>query len=218
MEVRAEDYGPTRLRAVLLALLDLQEGGGLELEEWEAHLAQMLQTQSRYCEHERRALFRLVLKYHRTGALERAAAKRREANSDTNHARAVRCCENHSNAHNGASGDFPCPICNTGERIYYHSSRKGRLTAVCRNVNCLRLYQDVELLAERIPRFVNILPHDIGTYLVESETEGADFYSVDVVEQTCTCNDYRYRDDHSGEYQCKHLSEVNHAVFILRAF
>ena len=55
---------------------------------------------------------------------------------------------------------------------------------------------------------IEILPHDQGTFLVQSRTNREDFYLVDVSEErpTCTCPSYQFRKEcFHIKYICKLL-------------
>ena len=55
---------------------------------------------------------------------------------------------------------------------------------------------------------IEILPHDTGTFLVQSRTNREDFYLVDVGETpiTCTCPSYQFRKEcFHIKYICKLL-------------
>ena len=57
-------------------------------------------------------------------------------------------------------------------------------------------------------RGIKILPHDQGTFLIQSRTNQEDFYLVDVGETpiTCTCPSYQFRKEcFHIRYICKLL-------------
>lgn len=49
---------------------------------------------------------------------------------------------------------------------------------------------------------MKITPRDIGTYLVESRTRKGEHHIVDVIDNTCSC------EDAADGKQCDHLAEV----------
>ncbi len=212
-----DEHGPTAIRSALLCLADLEAGGGLPLDEWESNLVRMLSTQARFSDREKLAVLRIVGRHATSGEFADALARRKAANSETNHARTVKCLEAHSDGKNDVSGSLWCVVCNRGQNLHYRINRRGEFTAICETANCIRLYQRKEGYPGDF-RFANIMPQDIGTFLVESDGQPGTFHAVDAVEQTCSCEDFRFRNDHSGGYQCKHLAEVNAAVFLARIF
>ena len=55
---------------------------------------------------------------------------------------------------------------------------------------------------------IKILPHDQGTFLIQSRTNREDYYLVDVSEErpTCTCPSYQFRKEcFHIKYICKLL-------------
>ena len=55
---------------------------------------------------------------------------------------------------------------------------------------------------------IKILPHDEGTFLIQSRTHQEDFYLVDLTEDpvTCTCPSYQFRKEcFHIRYICKLL-------------
>jgi hypothetical protein len=60
-----------------------------------------------------------------------------------------------------------------------------------------------------MPR-IEILPHDQGTFLVQSRTHPEDYYIVDFTEQypTCTCTGHTTRRGKDPNYTCWHIDHL----------
>lgn len=211
----------TSMRLVLVAVLDWQSKGRIELTPWQRNFAEMKVSQAHYSARERKAIVRLLKQFHGEATATRdMSAERNTPGTHENVKAAVLGAGNHERRNYG--GSFKCGVCKTG-KIFYHVDNDWKVSAVCSNRECIR-YLESDPKVDRRPRFGNIMPQDIGTFLVESETNPENFYAVDAIEQTCACDDSHFR----GQYRegigstighkCKHLLEVNYALFEMRAF
>lgn len=59
-----------------------------------------------------------------------------------------------------------------------------------------------------------VIPHDIGTFLVRSRSVPDVWHSVDVNEQTCTCESYEFRSVREPAHKCWHLQYLNHLLHL----
>ena len=206
-------YNVTELRAVLYALLDLEANAGLVLTKWQHDLCGLLVTQGHYSTRETIAIIRLLNEHVQSGELAAAQESRNNANSETNREKTLAHIRQRKPRRNQRD-TISCPVCQVFGALHFHVDGKDVVTAICKHRQCVRLISEPDKV-KRKPRFGNIIPHDIGTFLVESEHMYGVFYLVDVIEQSCTCPDYRFR---HAEGKCKHLLETNYAVYDAKAF
>jgi hypothetical protein len=55
-------------------------------------------------------------------------------------------------------------------------------------------------------RGIEVLPHDKGTFLVQSRTDRQDYHLVDLTENSCTCSGFQFRKEcFHIRYLCKLL-------------
>lgn len=208
-----EDLSETELRGVLCILLDLARLGQLKLTDWQRNLCELKSSQGHYSELERKAIVRLLLVHYRSGAITRAIEGGKAINSPENHARIIKCAHSHADDRRNVSGSFWCPVCNSGKNVHYHVDNTGKVRAICENRGCVRVLEEQSILDQRTPHFANIIPQDIGTFLVESFTERGTFYGVDVIEGTCTCDAAKFHKE-----ACKHLLESMNLIYGRRIF